>query len=67
MLPVMKKGTRQISTTASAVNVQNYVKLSEEKIHKIMTENQYKLNLSEKQKIRWHKKCICLVIKYYFC
>ncbi|WP_346920701.1 hypothetical protein [Clostridium sp. UBA7339] len=55
MLPVMKKGTGQISTTASAVNVQNYVKLSEEKIHKIMTENQYKLNLSEKQKIRWHK------------
>ncbi|WP_346848815.1 MULTISPECIES: hypothetical protein [unclassified Clostridium] len=51
----MKKGTGQISTTASAVNVQNYVKLSEEKIHKIMTENQYKLNLSEKQKIRWHK------------
>ncbi len=25
----MKKGTGQISTTASAINVQNYVKLSE--------------------------------------
>lgn len=57
----MKKGTGQISTTASVVNVQNYVKLSEEEINKIMTENQCKLNLSEKQKTRWHKKCICLV------
>ena len=24
-------------------------------------ENQSKLNLSEKQKERWHKKCLCLV------
>lgn len=23
--------------------------------------NQPKLNLSEKQKVRWHKKCLCLV------
>ena len=26
-----------------------------------MEENQSKLNLSEKQKARWHKKCLCLV------
>ncbi|GAA0727553.1 hypothetical protein GCM10008905_25280 [Clostridium malenominatum] len=57
----MKKGTGQISATASVVSVQNYVKLSEEEINRIMIENQDKLNLSEKQRIRWHKKCICLV------
>ncbi|WP_346870046.1 hypothetical protein [Clostridium sp. UBA5119] len=57
----MEKGTGQISTTASVVTVQNYVKLSEEEINKIMIENQCKLSLSEKQKTRWYKKCICLV------
>lgn len=57
----MKKGTGQISATASVVSVQNYVKLSEEEINRIMIENQDKLNLSEKQRIRWNKKCICLV------
>ena len=31
------------------------------KICKILEENQGMLNLSEKQKVRWHKKCLCLV------
>lgn len=31
------------------------------KITKILSDNQNKLNLSEKQKERWHKKCLCLV------
>lgn len=57
----MKKGSGQISAVASVVSVQNYVKLSEEEINKVMEENQNKLSLSEKQKTRWHKKCICLV------
>jgi hypothetical protein len=56
----MKKGTGQISATATVISVQNYVKLSEEEIDKVMKENQDKLSLSEKQKERWHKKCICL-------
>ena len=61
MLYFMKKGTGKISATASVVSVQNYVKLSEKEINKVLEENQNKLNLSEKQKARWHKKCICLV------
>lgn len=57
----MKKGTYKISATATVTKVQNYVKLSEAEIDRIMEENQSKLNLSEKQKARWRKKCICLV------
>ncbi len=57
----MKKGTAKISATATVKSVQNYVKLSEEEIEKIMTDNQGKLNLSKKQQERWYKKCICLI------
>lgn len=58
---LMEKGTGQITAVAEVENVQNFVKLSEERIHNVLAENQSKLNLSEKQKARWHKKCICLV------
>ena len=37
------------------------MKLSEEEITKTLAEHQGKLNLSEKQTQRWHKKCLCLV------
>ncbi|MFR1599408.1 MAG: hypothetical protein ACLSUR_16535, partial [Coprobacillus cateniformis] len=49
--------------TAKAIvtKVQNYVKLSDEEIDTILADNQSQLNLSEKQKKRWHKKCLCLV------
>lgn len=57
----MEKGSALISATAVVKSVQNYVKLSDEEIAKILEENQNKLNLSEKQKTRWHKKCLCLV------
>jgi hypothetical protein len=57
----MKKGTAKISATATVVDVQNYVGLSDEEISNVIDSNQGKLNLSEKQKARWHKKCICLV------
>jgi hypothetical protein len=57
----MKKGTAKISATATVKSVQNYVKLSEEEIEKIMADNQEKLNLSKKQQERWYKKCMCLV------
>ena len=57
----MKKGSFQISARATVINVQNYVKLSEDEITKIFDENQSKLNLSDKQMERWHKKCLCLV------
>lgn len=57
----MEKGSALISATAVVKAVQNYVKLSDEEITKTIEENQYKLNLSEQQKVRWHKKCLCLV------
>ncbi|MFR1169370.1 MAG: hypothetical protein ACLSD0_03215, partial [Coprobacillus cateniformis] len=34
---------------------------SDEEIDTILADNQSQLNLSEKQKKRWHKKCLCLV------
>lgn len=57
----MKKGTAKISAKAIVKNVKNYVKLSDEEILKILEDHQDKLNLSDKQKTRWHKKCLCLV------
>lgn len=57
----MKKGSAKISATAIVKSVQNYVKLSEDEIEKIMADNQGELNLSKKQKERWFKKCMCLV------
>lgn len=57
----MEKGSALITATAIVKNVQNYIKLTEEEITKILEENQGMLNLSEKQKVRWHKKCLCLV------
>ena len=61
ILYFMKKGTGLISAMAIVSSVQNYVKLTEEEITKTLQDNQNKLNLSEKQMTRWHKKCLCLV------
>ncbi len=57
----MEKGTALIAAFATVKSVQNYVKLTEDEIAKILDNNQNKLNLTEKQKERWHKKCLCLV------
>ena len=57
----MKKGTGKITAVATVVGVQNYIKLTEDEIVKTLEDNQSKLNLSNKQKERWHKKCLCLV------
>lgn len=57
----MKKGTSQITAMARVKSVQNFEKLSESEICKVLEDNQDQLVLSEKQKVRWHKKCICLV------
>lgn len=56
----MKKGTAKISAAAEVKSVQNFVKLTEEQIDDVLDKNADKLNLSEKQRLRWHKKCICL-------
>lgn len=57
----MKKGTAKITAMATVESVQNYVKLSDEDIVKTLEANQERLQLSDKQKERWHKKCLCLV------
>jgi hypothetical protein len=57
----MEKGTARITAAARVTGVQNYVKLSDEEIDKILSYNQSKLELSPKQRARWHKKCLCLV------
>lgn len=61
MLYFMEKGSLQVSAQAVVKSVQNFVKLSEEEIDAVFTENADKLALTEKQRQRWHKKCICLV------
>ena len=57
----MEKGSASIAATATVKEVQNFVKLSDEEITKVLADNQEKLNLSDKQITRWHKKCLCLV------
>jgi hypothetical protein len=57
----MENGTAYISAKATVSSVQNYVKLTDAEVSQIFEENQSKLNLSEKQTARWHKKCLCLV------
>lgn len=57
----IEKGSGVVTTTAIVKEVQNFVKLSDEETTKTLADNQSKLNLSDKQKVRWHKKCLCLV------
>jgi len=57
----MKKGSGKITATATVTTVQNLVKMTEEEICTTLEKNQDKLNLTEKQQERWHKKCMCLV------
>lgn len=55
----MEKGSKKITAQAIVTNVENYTKLCDEEIIKILENT--KLNLTQKQKERWHKKCICLI------
>ncbi|MBE6054856.1 MAG: hypothetical protein E7212_13325 [Clostridium sartagoforme] len=61
MVYFMEKGTKKINAKAVVIDVQNFVKLNDEEITKIIEDNNNKLQLTEKQKERWHKKCLCLV------
>ena len=51
----------EISARAIVTDVKNFVKLSEEEITNTIENNNSKLQLTDKQKERWHKKCLCLV------
>lgn len=57
----IEKGTKQICAKATVSKVENYIKLSDDKIKLLLEKNQSQLQLTEKQKERWHRKCICLV------
>lgn len=58
---LMEKGTKQITAKAKVTNVFNFVRLSDEEIINTIESNQDKLQLTDQQKKRWHKKCLCLV------
>ena len=57
----MEKGSGEVAAKAWVREVQNFVKLSEEEIDRLFVENAGALALTDKQRARWHKKCICLV------
>lgn len=61
LLYFMEKGSKKISAKAKVKNVENFVKLGEDEITETLAKYQDKLNLSSKQQVRWHKKCLCLV------
>ncbi len=57
----IEKGTGLITAKAIVKEVQNFVKLSDDEILDIIEKNNLKLALINKQKERWHKKCLCLI------
>lgn len=57
----MEKGSKKITAKANVKDVQNFVKLTDEEITKTIEDNNSKLQLTDKQKERWHKKCLCLI------
>lgn len=57
----MEKGSKKITAKTVIKDVQNFVKLTDEEITKTIEDNNAKLQLTDKQKERWHKKCLCLV------
>jgi hypothetical protein len=57
----MQKGSGEITATATVTRVRNYVKLTDKDIADTLEANQAGLAFSDKQKERWHKKCLCLV------
>lgn len=61
ILYFMEKGSKKITAKAKVIDVKNYVKLTDSEITNIINDNNNKLLLSDDQKKRWHKKCLCLV------
>lgn len=61
ILYFMEKGSKLITAKAVVTQVQNLVKLTDDEITNIIEENNKKLVLTDKQKERWHKKCLCLI------
>lgn len=61
VLYFMEKGSKKITAKAVVSDVQNFIKLDDEEITKNIEDNNNKLQLTEKQKQRWHKKSLCLI------
>ena len=61
ILYFMQKGSKKISAQATVTRVENYIKLTDGEITATLERNQPKLNLTDQQKERWHKKCLILV------
>ena len=61
VLYFMEKGSKKITAKAVVKDVQNFVKLPDAEITQTIEDNNDKLQLTDKQKERWHKKCLCLV------
>jgi len=57
----MEKGSMKISAMATVESVQNFVKLPDAEITETLERNQERLLLTDRQKDRWHKKCLVLV------
>lgn len=57
----MEKDSETVSEKAHAINLINHAKLPDDEITKAIEDNNDKLNLLDKQKTRWHKKCLCMV------
>ena len=61
VLYFMEKGSKKITAKAKVTEVWNYVKLEDDQITKVIEDHNDALCFTEKQKERWHKKCLCLV------
>lgn len=61
ILYFIEKGSKFITSKAQVTKVFNYVKLEDSEITTIINNNNIKLLLTDNQKQRWHKKCLCLI------
>ena len=57
----IEKGSKNIYFKAKVESVQNYIKLTDIEIQKVLHENQKFLNLSENQIKKWSRKCLILI------
>lgn len=57
----IEQGSKEIKCKGIVEAVYNFTKLNEEEINQCFTEFQPKLKLTESERNRWHKKCLCFV------
>lgn len=57
----IEKDSDSITAKAIVSDVQNFVKLNDEEITKTIELHEDKLLLTDIQKKKWHKRCLCLV------